>query len=175
MTPPTPAEWRQAHALRPLLWHVAKRHHALTTGAVGVEDLVQVGTIGAARAVRTYDPAKGALVSHMARRAEAEMVTHARRHGGPMRMPYGQAPASRASADEWSLTHPHHNPWPAHAWRLSLSALVRPTSPDDAVLLGWAAGWYDREQGARLGVSGERVRQRRAKALRRMRQRLGAA
>ena len=169
---PTAEAWRLAHALRPLLWHIARRHAALASGSVELEDLVQVGTIEAARSLPAYDASKGRLDSHMARRAEAGMVRHARRFCGPVTVK-GQAWAYAVGLEDWTRGA-SVDPWPAVERRDALRAVLRPDSVDDELLLGWAHGWQDAEQGARHGVSGERVRQRRARALDRLKRRMGA-
>lgn len=170
-TAPTAEAWRLAHALRPLLWHIARRHSALASGSVELEDLVQVGTIAAARSLPAYDASRGRLDSHMARHAEAYMVQHARRFAGPVTVK-GQVWAFAVGLEDWTRGA-SVDPWPTVERRDVLRSALRPDSADDALLLGWAYGWQDAEQGARCGVSGERVRQRRVRALARLKRRMG--
>lgn len=78
-----PTETEQLEALLPLCRHVARRH-----SGDDLDDLTQVAAIGALKAIRTFDPARGVpLVGYAAACADFEIRHHVRDRGSLVRVP----------------------------------------------------------------------------------------
>ena len=166
---PTADEWSAIVGMLPLIRHIAWRLRGHIGRVVDIEDLVQVGILGAVRGLATHDPALSDLVPHLARSAEGWMRYEAKVNRGPVMV-------GNCAMGPWYSTARserfHYDPWKRAGDRIDgrriLTRLRSSTHRGRRVLAAWADGALDIEQAECEGVSKQRVAQLRVDALRRI-------